>query len=351
MKKISGLLFVSLLLVLLVTPIASGCTPQLQQTITLKWAEYGASNDERMVAYNQFIDRVKQESNGRIIIEMYDTEKLVKAMQMYDAVGEGTIDMCAFNIAYYAGKNPIVCLLSEAAAFEVGDSVVVASRMANTWDKYLQPHGIKYLGWGVEFNVLSFAGPRIFKIPTDLKGLKIRAPGGEVASVEQCGGKGVSVPTPEIYMSLQKGVIDATLSNMSNMKVLRIYEVVPALTMTRFGSAACPVVMNLNKWNSLPDEAKKIINKVSSEMPAWHYKWIMEQGNELETFLKGQFKETYKWTDQEDKAWRAIFAGAQVKRAVDKYGAEAQEIWNRVQTVLADVKSTKSQGKPPRFFD
>jgi TRAP-type C4-dicarboxylate transport system substrate-binding protein len=349
MKRLLGLLLVLMLLVSIITTI-NGCAPKELPTITLKWAEYGTADDERMVYYKRFIDRISEESKGRITIEMYDSEKLVKSAQMYDALAEGTIDMAAFNMAYYAGKNPMACLLSEAAAVERGDMIVVASRMATTWDSYFVPQGMKYLGWGVEFPVLSFAGPKLFKVPADLKGLKIRAPGSEVAALEQCGGKGVSIAIPELYMALQRGTVDGTLNTLTNMKVLRLYEVVPALTITRFGSAACPVAINLKKWESLPDDVKNVLQKVSREMPEWHYKTYKAVGDDYEK-IGEKFKMSYKWTGQEDKDWRALFAGAHVKRATEKYGNEAKEVWNKVLAVVQDCKAANDKGQIPRFFD
>jgi len=56
----------------------------------------------------------------------------VKAIQQYEALMQGTLDMCALSRSIMEG-NPSVCLSSETSYWEPGDSVPITSRTAKSW--------------------------------------------------------------------------------------------------------------------------------------------------------------------------------------------------------------------------
>ena len=152
-------------------------------------------------------------SQGRLKIKVYGAGELVPALEVFDAVSQGTAEMGHGAAYYWRGKAP-------AAAFFATVPFGMTAQEMNGWLNYgggqelwerlyapfnLVPMasgntGVQMAGWfNKEINSLE-----------DVQGLKMRIPGigGEV--LKRAGGEPVSLPGGEIFTALQTGVIDAT---------------------------------------------------------------------------------------------------------------------------------------------
>jgi len=106
----------------------------------------------------------------------------------------------------------------------------------------------------------------------DLEKLKIRSTGLSAKIVQALGGGPVAMPQGQTYEALQKGIVEGTFGPIEVLKGWRQAEVIRYTTDCRsIGyTTSMFVVMNLNKWNSLPDDVKGVIEDVSSEWMAVH---------------------------------------------------------------------------------
>ena len=156
--------------------------------------------------------RVSEMTNGRFTITPFAAGEIVPGLQVLDAVQAGTVECGHSPSYYYVGKNP-------ALAFGTSVPFGLTGQQQNAW---------LYHGGGLEamqklysdFNVINFpAGntgaqmggwfKRDIKSVADLKGLKMRIPGlgGEVMT--RLGVNVQVLPGGEIYLSLDRGAIDA----------------------------------------------------------------------------------------------------------------------------------------------
>ena len=164
-------------------------------------------------APERLAERLRIMSNGRLDIKVYGAGELVGALEVFDAVSQGTAQMGHGAAYYWRGKNPA------AAMFATVPFGMNAQEM-NGWLRY---------GGGLElwqelygkFNLVPFAAGnsgvqmagwfnKEINSIDDLQGLKMRIPGigGEVLA--RAGGVPVVLPGGEIFTALQTGVIDAT---------------------------------------------------------------------------------------------------------------------------------------------
>ena len=158
-------------------------------------------------------EQIELMSQGRLQIRVYGAGELVPALEVFDAVSQGTAEMGHGAAYYWRGKAP-------AAAFFATVPFGMNAQEMNGWLHYggglelwerlyapfnLKPlaagnSGVQMAGWfNKEINSLA-----------DVQGLKMRIPGlgGEV--LKRAGGEPVALPGGEIFTSLQTGVIDAT---------------------------------------------------------------------------------------------------------------------------------------------
>jgi len=158
-------------------------------------------------------ERVEQLSGGNFRIRVYPAGELVPALQVLDAVQQGTVQAGHTASYYFTGKNP-------ALAFDTCVPFGLSSRQQTAW--LTEGGGLELLReLFADFNILNFpAGntgsqmggwfKRQIQGAKDLEGLKMRIPGlgGQVMSR-----LGVTVQVlagGEIYPALERGAIDAT---------------------------------------------------------------------------------------------------------------------------------------------
>ncbi|GGA71287.1 C4-dicarboxylate ABC transporter [Neiella marina] len=188
--------------------------PATQQTFKWKLVTSWPKNFPGLgTSPERFAEQVNAMSGGRLQIKVYGANQLVPAMQVFDSVSSGTVEMGHSGAYYWKGKAP-------AAQFFCAVPFGMTAQEMSSWLHYgggmelwrevyapfnLEPlaggsTGVQMGGWfNTEINTID-----------DLKGLKMRLPGlgGEVLS--RLGGVPVSLPGGEIFTSLQTGAIDAT---------------------------------------------------------------------------------------------------------------------------------------------
>ena len=151
----------------------------------------------------------------------------------------------------------------------------------------------------------------------DLKGLRIRCTGLSSKIVEALGGAPVAMPKGGQYDAMMKGVVDGTTGSLNELKGWRLAEVAKYTTFyPKVGYVtAMFITMNKAKWNSLPNDIKKIITDVSEE-------WIEVTGNkwneiELEGYTFGTTQKGHEviyLSAAEGKKWEAA-----IKPLFDNY--------------------------------
>jgi TRAP-type C4-dicarboxylate transport system substrate-binding protein len=112
----------------------------------------------------------------------------------------------------------------------------------------------------------------------DIKGLKLRGTGRLGDLVKALGATPIPVETPDLYDSLKRGVIEGALLPLETLKGFKTGEVLKYVTASwKVGSAYCfYVLMNKQKWDSLPSDVQKVIDEYSREFTE---RWAVEWNN------------------------------------------------------------------------
>lgn len=195
------------------TPKSAGAAAVEQKTYTWKLVTTWPKNYPGLgTAPEYFAELVARMSNGRIKVKVYGAGQMIPALEVFDAVSQGTAEMGHGPAYYWKGKAP-------AAVFFTGVPFGLNGQEMNGW----LHHGGGMALWRevyAPFNVVPLAGgnsgvqmagwfTKEIKSLGDIKGLKMRIPGigGEV--ITRAGGESVTIPGGELYTALQTGVIDA----------------------------------------------------------------------------------------------------------------------------------------------
>lgn len=158
-------------------------------------------------------DRVSSLTDGRFQIRPYPGGEIVPALQVLDAVQQGTVQIGHTCSYYYTGKN-------EALAFDTCVPFGLTARQQYAW--LTEAGGMELLDEiFADFNIHSFPGGNTgiqmggwFKEPiettADLRGLKIRIPGLGGKVMSKLGATVQVLAGGDIYPALERGALDAT---------------------------------------------------------------------------------------------------------------------------------------------
>ena len=216
---------------------------------------------------------VEKRTQGKVKVEYYPGGTLTKAGQCYDGVVTGQSDIGFSVLAYTRGRFPVMSAVDLPLGYTSGQ---VATEVVNAVNKKFKPKELQ----DTEVMYLHAHGPGLIHTKgkavrklEDMKGLKLRGHGTSAKVVKALGGTPVPKPMPETYQMIQKGVVEGGVFPFEADKGWRLGEVTDYIT-ADFPAAYTTsffVVMNKDKWNSLPQGIKQIIKGINKE-------WVKKHG-------------------------------------------------------------------------
>lgn len=151
-------------------------------------------------------------SKGQLDIKVFGAGELIPAFGVFDAAKDGSIQMMYSASYYWAGKAPatqFTCSVPFGMTPQQVNAWFYFGGGHEVWQEFYAKHGL--IGF-VAGNTGSQMGGWFRKEINSLKdfdGLKMRIPGLGGKVVAAVGGTVVLLPGPEIFPSLERGVIDA----------------------------------------------------------------------------------------------------------------------------------------------
>jgi TRAP-type C4-dicarboxylate transport system substrate-binding protein len=243
--------------------------------------------------------RVYEETGGRVRSEIFPGESLLRQTEMYPALLEGIVDVIAQDPSHNPEMFPLM------AGFTLPgiqmDNSIVATHVANAYyrsdfDELRRAKFLFAIGLapsGLQSNV------RIDTLE-DFSGLQIRANPFAAPPIRALGAAPVGLTASEIYEALLRGTIDAScipfdaLVNWNLAEVSRYAIIVPVISNTTHY-----VAMNLERWNSFPDDIKAAIERVNLECIAMAAPLWDTMGAEGTQFALERNVEVYALADSE----------------------------------------------------
>jgi TRAP-type C4-dicarboxylate transport system substrate-binding protein len=241
-----------------------------EKVTKLEFASYAPATEGVSVALQEWCKEVEKASNGRVVITFHPGATLVAMPQTYEAVANGIADIGFSAFGYTPGRFPMMELLDLPTGLKTS---ALAVKLSNDYIDKFKPkelQDVKLLYIIATTPALIHSKKPINKLE-DLKGMKIRTVGGSMVNmVKDLGAVPVVIPTVDTYDAAAKGVIEGTYSAWPGLTTFKWGEVLN-YTVENFRTAPASiqyVVMNKEKWNSLPADIQKIMEKLNDEYEA-----------------------------------------------------------------------------------
>jgi TRAP-type C4-dicarboxylate transport system substrate-binding protein len=236
--------------------------------IKLKYANFPPAPTFPCIQMERWKKEVEQRTRGKVVIDTFPGGTLLGAKNMMDGVIAGTADIGNLCMAYQPGRF----VITNATSLPLGipNSLVGSLVLWDLYKKY-KPQAFSKVKVLTMFttapsNIMS-------KIPIsnlgDIKGVPLRASGGAAQILKAWAANPVGMPMPQTPEALQKGVVKGLFSSLEVMKDFKFAELCGYVTITDAVVYPFAVVMNMDKWNSLPKDVQAVLEDLGTQQAAW----------------------------------------------------------------------------------
>jgi TRAP-type mannitol/chloroaromatic compound transport system substrate-binding protein len=244
----------------------------------VKWrlaSSFAKSLDTIYGAAENMSKRVAAATGGRFQIQVFAAGEIVPALQVLDAVQNGTVQCGHTAPYYYWGKDP---------AFALGTAVPFGlnARQMTAWQLFgggLELLREFYKGYNIYNIPCGNTGAQMggwfrkeMKSPADWKGLKMRIGGFAGTVIARLGAVPQQLGAGDIYPALEKGTIDAAEwvgpyddEKLGFNKVCKYYYY-PGWWE---GGPELDTFVNISEWQKLPKEYQNILEAACWESHSW----------------------------------------------------------------------------------
>jgi TRAP-type C4-dicarboxylate transport system substrate-binding protein len=215
-----------------------------------------------------FMDRVEQETGGRVKFKFFPRNTLAKGPDIPDALVAGTAGFG--DLKYAPLPMQFFCQLPGCFADHEGALASKAFHMTLKTEAFEQAWaklGVKVLVSQVTGNYQLATAKKKVRTLADMEGVKVRVSGTLIPkSLRLLGAVPVSMPFGECYEALSKGVIDGHSLPIVSYRPYPTFEVTPYFTIG-FSLGTYPIAYGtgLNTWKSFPLDIQEIIMRVGDE--------------------------------------------------------------------------------------
>ena len=220
-------------------------------------------NDSQHQFLKFFKENLEKASGGRIEVQLFPRSELGPIPRMIDGLQLGTIEAYLGPADFYVGVDPRYGVLSTPMLFKDKDHATRTVFEAGLNEYILNmgnEKGITGLGIFATGSSNYAAKTPLMRL-SDFNGKKLRvnATAMEREKMRRLGATAVPLPLNEVMPSLQRGVIDGTMSGTAIFVAFKMNDVVKTITVTNDTMLVSLAVVSKVWLDKLPPDLRKIV--------------------------------------------------------------------------------------------
>ncbi|MEO0863840.1 MAG: C4-dicarboxylate TRAP transporter substrate-binding protein [Pseudomonadota bacterium] len=288
---------------------------------------------------------VSEKTNGEFTMNI-SYGGLSKNRENLDGISIGAFEMAQFCAGYHRDKNRVITVLElpflgvENLEQEVAVSSAVyahpaaAEEMAQWNAKLLMTSPMP------QYNLVGTGDPKTTL--ADFEGMRVRATGGLGKAFEAVGGVPTSVTATEAYQAMESGVVDTVaFAQHAHLSFGTINQADWWTANLNPGTVNCPVVVNIDAYESLSDDHKAALDSSVPEALDHYlsnYADLLERWDSVLAEKGVQKVEIDPSVIEEFRAAAAEPAHDAWIADMEAQGLPGQELYDLVVSTLADAK-------------
>jgi C4-dicarboxylate-binding protein DctP len=273
-----------------------------------------ADKHPKGIAAQRLADRINEEMNGKMCMEVYPNSSLYDDDQVLEAMLAGDVQLAAPSLSKFETFTKKFRLFDLPFVFENVDAVdrFQKSEDGQALKESMTRRGLIGLAfWHNGMKQLSAKTPLL--LPADAAGLKFRIQPSDVlqAQFEVLDANPQKMAFSEVYGALQTGVVDGQENSWSNIYGQKFFEVQDGVTETNHGIIDYLVVASTEFMDGLPEDVRSqfvtIMDEVTTEQNASstaldeeNRQYLVDAGVEIRTLDADQRQA---WVDAMKPVW------------------------------------------------
>ena len=230
----------------------------------LKYANNSPLTHPKNVRAQEAVERIKQETNGRVVIDIFPNNQLGGDTDMLSQLRSGAIEFFDLSGLILATLVPVAAINGVGFAFK--DYDVVWKAMDGALGAYVRA-AIEKAGlvvfekiWDNGYRQIT-SSTKPINTPADLKGFKIRVPVSPLwtSMFEAFGAAPASINFSEVYTALQTKVVEGQENPLAIIDTAKLYEVQKYCSKTNHMWDGFWFLANKRAWDGVPADLRDII--------------------------------------------------------------------------------------------
>jgi len=324
------------------------------EPIVLKLSlQVAIDNPQLGVSVVQFKTEVERESQGSVVVEIFDKGRLYIDDQVLGAIQSGAVDMGMAGINQISRKLPAAEIIEQPFLFNFEALTNAAAdpdrELRQLLDKaILETLAVRVLWWqtGGYHELFGRDGLDVSD-PQRLRSKRVRVYSSSMAGViERCGGTPQIISITKTLDALKDGNVDLAMSGVLSAETRLLWQGSDTITRTDIASMEWLIVMNERSWQTLTDSQRAVIEAAakkaerdirgkSSQLEERSWQWARNKGMKIQDLTPDQVAE-----------WRACSAGA-----LESYASGGGELERKLMMAYGKLRSDPccSTGPPGSF--
>lgn len=237
------------------------------QPLTLKLTSFAMPTHPVWIGgYEPWAAELKDMAQGRLILELYSPNTICSDADVFDCVKNGVVDISGQISQRVRGTFPLSTVIdlpflfpsAKVAAYVYRDLLAEFPEFREEFKDY---HILS--AWsGAPYQIHS--SNKELKTLDDLKGLKIGCVSSStVPQMQALGAHGVLIPTTDMYVSLQRGQVDAVAAPYAFMVSTKVYEAAKYSLTVNLSGNGMPLVINKRVYEAMPEDLRGILDETA----------------------------------------------------------------------------------------
>lgn len=226
-----------------------------------------------------FCKKVESMSGGRLKIQHFAAGELIPALEGFDAVSKGMVEMNAANAYFWAGKVPAAQYFTT-VPFGMNtqgmNAWIYHGGGLQLWNELYAPHGLVAMPMGNTGTQMTGWFRKPINSVADFNGLKMRIPGLAGRVYSELGVAVRLLPGGEIFPALERGVIDAAeFVGPFQDRRLGLHKAAKNYYTTGWHEPTNVTELMVNKkaWDSLPKDLQEVVQAAAAACNVESHAW------------------------------------------------------------------------------
>jgi len=309
---------------------STGTSTPTDKEVTIKLG-FTHSNPDRNVddevMYAETFKEYVESHSDSIKVELYPGNALGSQADTVGAVASGTVEMAIHNCSQLDNYNQITMIFAMPGTFrniEETNKVLDSDWAKDILEEVRSTTGIRVLGNSCTGMRCFTAKGKELRSVEDAKGLTFRVPESPIYSqiVNAISANAVPMPSSEMYVAMQNGVVDGQENPIQNIVIDKTYEVQDWCVLDNHTPTVMSYMMSDKFYSSLSDAQKAVIEEANVEATK-NARAVTEklEASGIKT-LEDNGMTVYAPTDEELQSWHDAYGPVCVEYMRGQVGDE-----------------------------